>query len=1185
MSDYEVIPPAAIDHLMANPDTTEQFDAVFGKGRAAEAIAMRRPVPEQKPEENKDLSLLETVWDATGRAVGHGIQEAANEAVDSVESFDIWASQKLDQLGVPSRLQLFETNEDGTSGAFNPQFKTYADSLSDRDFLGGTVGEAGDAVEANLVSQPETVAGGIVSGISQFAAGYVGVSKFTRIGGLRGAFANGAVADAFVFDPKDANMMAVLEDFDIDTGALGDVLATDPDDPDYINRLRNVAEGALAGGIVEGIGWSIRAAKAAKLGDDVAAAKFGKKSEEALGELDAALKETGEEIVADAKTSLDLTKQLFPEADGQLKLDLGDTPVAPKADGEARKIFVTPERAEKIRLQANLAKGATVADKQAGLSFRSLTTVTDFEDVLDDIAGTQAVLSDEFASIKGGDVQRWRTVEAQSAVKVRQMAAMTGEDPEQLIKSFQEANLGDPAKMAAEIHARSTYLLSVEQELQSMAQAISKGEFDPKAWPGIKDADHLRLAFNQRREVAANLLAGQDALRSNVARAMNAMKIAVKGDEDLKAMLRDPSAFRDIDAAAKAIADPANAGIPAMRVVDEALAKVHGYMDKINTFRINALLSGPGTQEVNMISNVINSLVIPTEQAIGGAVSGDARAVKHAARTLQGYIAGVMDSSSTALRAGWMDDAILDPHSAKIEDEALRKGTTALGKVVTLPSRALMTMDEFFKQSQYRGRVFADAHEEAAIQGLKGDAKDTFIRQYLAESYDESGAALRGDALLQSRRATFTEPLDGKLGIMFQKAAIENSAIRFIVPFVKTPLNILSQTFQHVPIAGAISKRWQADFAAGGARRSQAIGKWVVGSGLMAMAGHMAATGQITGSGPSDHRIRKVWLKNNQPYSVRLENEDGTTTWVSFARLEPLSNLFSIAADITEITNDEYNESSTKGVLQATFMAVMENSVNKTFTQGVYDFMSILVGNKDYEREAALRNMIASFVPSAINQTNGDDVMREARSMTDAILAKTGKYNQVDPKRNVLGEPIVRRLPKYDPLGLTVEDRRETDTVLEEVTRVAIMNQTVADNPAKRIAGPNRIDLTTIKYSETQTLYDRWVELTGETKIAGKTLRETLEKTMASRAYRVAPDGFIGATSGTKGTIVGKIITSFRKKAQSEIPELVELIKSERRGGGEMLKQQYQSNRALFPDAETIKPNAGRRSFEDLLNN
>ena len=264
-------------------------------------------------------------------------------------------------------------------------------------------------------------------------------------------------------------------------------------------------------------------------------------------------------------------------------------------------------------------------------------------------------------------------------------------------------------------------------------------------------------------------------------------------------------------------------------------------------------------------------------------------------------------------------------------------------------------------------------------------------------------------------------------------------------------------------------------------------------------------------------------------------------------------------------------------------LAAMENTVNKTFTQGIYDAMSLFVG-RPHERAAAEKNFFASFVPNILNQTNGDETLREARTITDAVMARVWLYNEVDPKRNVLGEPIIRTLPKYDPLGLTEQDIRETDTVLEEITRVAILNQTVAGAPSRRLPGPNQIDLSRVPYSESQSLYDRWLELTGEVEIGGRTLREELEATMASRAYQTAPDGFIGAASGTKGTIIQRIISAYREAAKGALPELRELIISERRGGAMMLNEQARSQRELFPRQQRDPLGPRPRSFEELLN-
>jgi hypothetical protein len=1181
MADFEVIPQRSLDHLIANPSVAAQFDQAFGKGRAAEVLASRDPKPEPV-----ETSAEDEGWSVIGeatRAVVGGVRDAAHETANFAQWVDTAVNDAV--FGEGKVLTL--------NGVIDRK---------DAQFVFGD----GGTLETPEVAPNKTMVGGFARGVTQFVTGYATFSKLTKLQGLKAAFLTGAITDAVVFNPEDPNITKMLEEFGVETGAFGELMATDPEDPEWQNRLRNTGEGILIGGVMEAIAWGVRLRKATAAGDVKGARKATAKQLEALKVLDDAILENADSVRSDALETVKTEKTLFANAvdeaapkvpkvdvDGQIQLDLGDTPtVRPTVTDDIppvkNRIYLTPEKVENIRLQGALANGVDATGKVRGLSFRSLTTTESYDDVLDQMSGVSAVLADEFNKIKGGDVQRWASVRAQAAAQLRQMAQMTGEAPEALIARFQSANGGDMAKLAAEIHAQSRYVLTIEQELKDMAKVISDAasgmEFSLSKFPGIRDIDELRLAFNQRREVAANLLGGLDGSRSNVARAMNAMKMVKKGDKALREMLRDPSAFKDIDAAAKALADPANAGKGTMSTIDSAMKRASEIGERINTFRINALLSGPGTQEVNLVSNLLQAIVIPTGQAVGGVVTGDARMIKHALRQLQGSVAAMMDFQHTwkaVGKAGWENQGVLDAFEGTVE-EGFGKvtGIKAVDETIKLPSRFLVTMDEMFKQSQYRGRIFADAHAEAVEKGLKDTAKSDYIKNYIKESYDDLGGAIRGEALLQARRATFTQPLEGRIALMIQKAAIDHPMIRFFVPFVRTPINILSETYQHFPIVGLTSRRLKADFAAGGVRRTQAFGKQAMGTALVAGAGMLAASGVITGSGPRDPRIRKVWLKNNQPYSFRIQNEDGTVEFMSYARLEPLSNVFSIAADAVELMQDKYNEAEAVPVIHALTIAVMENTVNKTFTQGISDAMTMFTG-RPQEQATAARNFVASFVPNVLNQTNGDDVMREVRSVTDALMNRSWLYNQLDPKRNVLGEPIVRTLPKYDPLGLTEADVREVDPVLEEITKVAILNQAVADSPSRKLAGPNKLDLSEIPFSETQSVYDRWLELTGTVKINGRNLREELEKLIDSRSYNVAPEGTIGVNEKTKGAMIRKVIEAYRKKAKGTFPQLREIIKAEKQGTGIFLKNQLKRNRELFPPRDVkVTP---RRSFEDLL--
>ena len=273
--------------------------------------------------------------------------------------------------------------------------------------------------------------------------------------------------------------------------------------------------------------------------------------------------------------------------------------------------------------------------------------------------------------------------------------------------------------------------------------------------------------------------------------------------------------------------------------------------------------------------------------------------------------------------------------------------------------------------------------------------------------------------------------------------------------------------------------------------------------------------------------------------------------------------------------NNDYNEMSAgTDVVQALSMAVLENTLNKTFTQGISEASKLFVG-RPHEQEAAIRNFIASFVPNILNQTNGDEAMREARTVSDALLSKTWMYNQVDPKRNVMGEVIVRSLPKWDPLGVTKSDVREVDQVLAEITRVAVADQTVGGAPSRNIAGPNKVDISKVPYSKTQSMYDRWQELTSTTKINGKTLREQLAETMNTSGYQRSSDLSYGTGGrGTKGYLIQKVIGFYRKKALSETTGLQELITSELKSGFGLLSGARQGGTQpapLFPAPPALK--------------
>ena len=837
------------------------------------------------------------------------------------------------------------------------------------------------------------------------------------------------------------------------------------------------------------------------------------------------------------------------------------------------------------------------------------------EDVQPLVAAFAEQFRDDWLKTPGRAPEKLAVTAMKGTVEAKKLGELIGENPKQVMERFKSFSGVDLNNLAGEVAARSYFVNALLEETNALSKAITEGTFNSKLYPGYRNMDDLLLDYQYKMTLARYLTDQNDAAASSLGRALNARKLQRNNNPTLKRLMKDPYFMNDAKIMAKVHQEALKSGDKAILKKVGEVSWFRETLDRINTYRINALLSGPGTQEVNFLSNLLNSVMIPTQQIVGGAVRFNLKEVEDGLRTIQGMVASSWDSIDAALRAWEMEDAILDPMAQKVEGDLAGSGNVILKKnnvqenqhfskaynmavdplekTMQLPSRFLLVMDEFFKQSAYRGVVFADANRMAQKANLKGKARTDFIKGYIKNSFDDAGRGIRDDAILQAQRTTFTEPLDPKgFWGAIQRIAINYPAARFIVPFIRTPVNLLIASWQHLPGLGLIGKRMQDDLKAGGRRRSQAIGKQAIGLAILTMVGSVVSQGNITGSGPSDPRLRKVWLKNNKPYSIRIDEGDGKVRWVSYQRLEPFANLVAVAADYHEILSNKFNENAGRGadgVLIALFSAAAENSVNKTFTQGIYDFMKILSDPDPNKQGRALAQMAASFVPNIANQLNGDMALRDARNLNDMLWSRTGNFEKVDVQRNILGEPVLRNSPKWDPLNAMYKDVREIDPVMREIEAVGIEDQAALGAPVPTIADPRepkgRLDLREVPYNDNQSLYDKWMEQIGVVEIRGRTLRQSLERLFESKNYRLAPDK--GAGKGTKLSMIREVVTDYREAARLSVPELKTTRAIAERAVAEDKKRQYQANRLLFPTQEHRERSfaTGRVPFNEIMGN
>ena len=634
------------------------------------------------------------------------------------------------------------------------------------------------------------------------------------------------------------------------------------------------------------------------------------------------------------------------------------------------------------------------------------------------------------------------------------------------------------------------------------------------------------------------------------------------------------------------------------------------FLDMPTEYWMNAILSGPRTQVVNIIGNGLTQVMSTLEAVAGGVASGNLSVVK---AVLASWSNGQMwgEAAKFAKKAFKQNDNLLDPQNRAFSDRkqgaitgeriaesklggmVTEKGLTskksldAFGNFIRIPSRLLLTTDEFFKQLSYRraarlkaamsgiqqgikdpkklaehihntlegivtegGRIsseeglYREGLEAANNKGLKGSERDEFAIKYSKDNFDKTNSALMQYALDEAQYLTFTRDLqEGTLGKVLQDATSKLPMLRLVLPFVRTPTNILKYAFERTPGVFVLKEergRLISDLKSGDpVRRSQALGKMMTS---VTVAGVFLDTAYnnreyITGGGPRDPKEKKALEATGwRPYSIKIGD-----TYYSYQRLDPLATLLGVGADLVEAgvrDKEGFDQSGLERVFLALTLSFTRNATNKSYLAGIQSATDALSDPDRYMARFG-RNFASSFVPNIISQMADYDTqsLREVRSMGDAFARKLGARGGLDKKRNLLGEEYTAEqwmgTGFINPIAMSpVKD----DPVLTEMASL---------NHAFRPSSPNlggQINLVDHENEQGQTAYDRQAELLKDVKIGGRTLRTSLQRLIKSRPYQRLEQTSEPGFPSPRIEEINKVLRRYRKEAKkqmlTEFPEL-----------------------------------------------
>ena len=572
---------------------------------------------------------------------------------------------------------------------------------------------------------------------------------------------------------------------------------------------------------------------------------------------------------------------------------------------------------------------------------------------------------------------------------------------------------------------------------------------------------------------------------------------------------------------------------------------------------INGLLSSPKTHMVNVMSNTLTAVWAIPERLLASGISkvfynGEISGSEVGAMAY-GLTKGIRDGFrliAKGQRAAGLDDVgDLFQAFSKLDAGPERAiSATAfgadpagvwghaidyMGRFANLPGTALQAEDNFFKSIGYRMELHAQAYRVGVSEGLEGRE----LASRMADIIANPPEALKADALDFAHYQTFTKKL-GPQGQSLQTLLARVPGARLVMPFVRTPTNILKYAFERTPLAIA-SAKVRADIAAGGARAAQAWAKITTGTMAMLTVADMSTEGVITGNGPADKDQRRALLRTGwQPYSVKFGDR-----YYAYNRADPIGMLLGFGADISEIVGSAGEEDGGR-LVTAGAVAFAGNMANKTYMSGLYDFIAALdPGNPTSDPGKWLQDFSGSLMPysSALRNVAGaiDPVAREVRTSDQDELAQKyfggmpapvaeylaqimnearsnvpGLSENLPPRRDLWGEPIDRASGigwGWDLLS----------PIASRVGKGDPVDQVIFDNRVK-VSPPQRV-IEGVRLTGDE--YSQFVEL------AGRPAKEYLDKFVASPGFKRLSDG----PEGAKAEVLRRIVLQFRDQARAQM--------------------------------------------------
>ena len=949
--------------------------------RTASKQVHRMPTPDEAEEQGIVGQFVDGVSDFTlglATGVGYGIDELA-----------VSASQLINTL-VPDEIV---GDADEYTGRY---ISKYMDTITERAEFEGA-GEAGRAVGQFIIGwMPHLRAVKMLGKVQSL--GKAGKAARWAAKGTPANVIASALAGGTAFAPDHQNLGNDLATIDNHlAGAVSRAIATNPNDPDWKNRLRNaMQEGGLA---VVGDKVLVPALKgiAGLVGKSVKPVHEWFIDTLEVHKQSAAVKV----LTKDGTIKAASKKVMITKADGSTAM-IDDS----DAIAQARKLADQPTKQTlKGEVKFTVKKDKTLAQSLADddaiqANIRALPDMKARQDYIDSIGETMKGRPKEST----GDWSK----------KGIQLAMKAGMDVEAL-RLMHKQGVVSPDIIYGFGHMSAAAANQLDDAIEAGKTVMGKLDAPPE--------EIAESQANFIRSLADSLELKQmlESAKSDAGKSLRAVGAVVKdlGENFEKSTLNSPDAEQVI----QFFKQSNIGGMEVPRIIDmlfeaqmqtgrRGMNKVmekgfkSGGMDMFIEAWINqGLLSNPATHMMNLVIGTANVVSQPISQIAAAAISKipyanqvlgtDTVTLREAFGSMYGMLAGLTKAFQLSLKAGvsgksaWGGSSKIDNYgmqhiaakSFDMEDTAIGMGLDWMGSLTRAPGRFLLMEDEFVKtvagEMKKHSLAWRYAYENAPhkrlLRGVGDDVANTYKEiidnpQYFKERIGDVDYSFDGQIQEFADLMTFQKKT-GKIANYLTQAGIQYPLLKLGMPFVKVLSNIPKFTVQHSPLGAVFQNQ---EFRRGGQTRMLELGRMSYGSLMMWYGAQMYQTGQLTGTGPREYwkSINAQQLGTEPPRSIKIKPvnaKHNSAYWMDISRFSPYSNLLLMGADIAQAIEAKDDLNGVE-LIQKGLTSIQKNLVDPTWAPSLHKVLGIAADSSsvpgDWTR--ALKSITGTLQPAFV---------------------------------------------------------------------------------------------------------------------------------------------------------------------------------------------------------------------------